>query len=241
MELTDNQAQQLAEAVENVIQSRNFANELRTYDDYMYYQMVNDALEQNDVPQDINPQDIEHELTLKTSMNSEAWAQQLVNEDIQNADELNKNIDDEDVLVQALLYHLDNFDAQVEIKEEIDEVRNRKPTKESLKEAIEESFDVYEFGEYLRENENEVLNEAIKERAIEEGFPQDVDVKQIDYTIDDITLTQSFEAMAENYLDEAEQSEDVRQFIAENLYNKIENDKQFKLDIRIESDPEDVA
>ncbi|MBO0377075.1 hypothetical protein [Staphylococcus warneri] len=241
MELTDNQAQQLAEAVENAIQSRNFANELLIYDDYMYYQMVNDALEQNDVPQDINPQDIEHELTLKTSMNSEAWAQQLANEDIQNADELNKNIDDEDVLVQALLYHLDNFDAQVEIKEEIDEVRNRKPTKESLKEAIEESFDVYEFGEYLRENENEVLNEAIKERAIEEGFPQDVDVKQIDYTIDDITLTQSFEAMAENYLDEAEQSEDVRQFIVENLYNKIENDKQFKLDIRIESDPEDVA
>lgn len=241
MELTDNQAQQLAEAVENVIQSRNFANELRTYDEYMYEEMVNDALEQNDVPQDINPQDIEHELTLKTSMNSEAWAQQLGNEDIQNADELNKNIDDEDELVQALLYHLDNFDAQVEIKEEIDEVRNRKPTKESLKEAIEESFDVYEFGEYLRENENEVLNEAIKERAIEEGFPQDVDVKQIDYTIDDITLTQSFEAMAENYLDEAEQSEDVRQFIAENLYNKIENDKQFKLDIRIESDPEDVA
>ena len=241
MELTDNQAQQLAEAVENVIQSRNFANELRTYDEYMYEEMVNDALEQNDVPQDINPQDIEHELTLKTSMNSEAWAQQLGNEDIQNADELNKTIDDEDELVQALLYHLDNFDAQVEIKEEIDEVRNRKPTKESLKEAIEESFDVYEFGEYLRENENEVLNEAIKERAIEEGFPQDVDVKQIDYTIDDITLTQSFEAMAENYLDEAEQSEDVRQFIAENLYNKIENDKQFKLDIRIESDPEDVA
>ncbi|MGK9289342.1 hypothetical protein [Staphylococcus warneri] len=241
MELTDNQAQQLAEAVENVIQSRNFANELRTYDEYMYEEMVNDALEQNDVPQDINPQDIEHELTLKTSMNSEAWAQQLGNEDIQNADELNKNIDDEDELVQALLYHLDNFDAQVEIKEEIDEVRNRKPTKESLKEEIEESFDVYEFGEYLRENENEVLNEAIKERAIEEGFPQDVDVKQIDYTIDDITLTQSFEAMAENYLDEAEQSEDVRQFIAENLYNKIENDKQFKLDIRIESDPEDVA
>ncbi|HFE4721662.1 hypothetical protein NSA29_11390 [Staphylococcus warneri] len=241
MELTDNQAQQLAEAVENVIQSRNFANELRTYDEYMYEEMVNDALEQNDVPQDINPQDIEHELTLKTSMNSEAWAQQLGNEDIQSADELNKNIDDEDELVQALLNHLDNFDAQVEIKEEIDEVRNRKPTKESLKEEIEESFDVHEFGEYLRENENEVLNEAIKERAIEEGFPQDVDVKQIDYTIDDITLTQSFEAMAENYLDEAEQSEDVRQFIAENLYNKIENDKQFKLDIRIESDPEDVA
>ncbi|WP_270251666.1 hypothetical protein [Staphylococcus warneri] len=242
MELTETQKTKLAEAVENVLQSRNFGGELATYDDYIHVEMVKDALEQNDVPQDIEPKDINHELTLTSKLNSEAWADVLGQNAIQNRDELNKLVEDEDELVQAmLLQDDDNFDAEVEIKEEISEVRNRKPTKETLKDEMEEVYDSYEFGEFLEENENETLQQAVRDSANDEGFPQDVELKDIDYTIDDITFTQSFDAVAEKYLDDAEESEDVRGFVAENLYSILENEKQFKVKIRIESDPEDVG
>ncbi|MBJ8217074.1 hypothetical protein [Staphylococcus pseudintermedius] len=65
MTVSEGQKQKLTEKIEEIIQSTDFGQLLGTTDAYLYEQMVIDAFEQNDMPQDIEPQDVNHELILK--------------------------------------------------------------------------------------------------------------------------------------------------------------------------------
>lgn len=242
MPITETQKQALSESVEDVLQSRNFAQELESSDAYLYEEFVNEALQQNDVPDDIEPRDIEHELKMKSKISADAWAEFLINEVFFEQDNaLKAAIDNEDNLVETMLGNMDdNFDVEVELKEELSEVRNRKPTVESLTEVFNDEYEENEFVEHLRQNENEILLEKVKEVATENGFPSDVNVNNLEYSVTNVNLTHGFDILAERYLDDAESFGDARLYTQNNLYNILENEKAFIPDVEIDTDPSEL-
>lgn len=242
MPITETQKQALSESVEDVLQSRNFAQELESSDAYLYEEFVKQALQQNDVPDDIEPRDIEHELKMKSKISADAWAEFLINEVFfEQGNALKAAIDKEDILVETMLGNMeDNFDVEVELKEEISEVRNRKPTIESLTEIFNDEYDENEFVERLRQNENEILFEKVKEIATENGFPNNVNVNDLEYSVTNVNLTQGFDTLAERYLDDAESLGDARLYAQTNLYNILEDEKAFNPDVEIDMEPSEL-
>ncbi|WP_113589874.1 hypothetical protein [Staphylococcus aureus] len=239
MPVAEQNKQQLADKVEELIQSRNFGEELRAYDAYVYEEMVRDAMENKDIPDFIEPSDVEHELILTNKKSPEAWAETLTQRELLNEQDVKQALDDEEELVQSMLNEIEgNFDAEVEFKEELDEVLMRKPDVKTLSDELENNYDEYTFVEYLKENENELLQERLNETLQEEGFPSDVDKQNIEYSVD-VSIEQSFDTLAERYLEDAREEENARIYAQENINEILEKEKAFSLDITIDSDAED--
>ncbi|HDE9628339.1 TPA: hypothetical protein PD793_002657 [Staphylococcus aureus] len=236
MAISEQQQQKLAEKIEDIIQSTNFGNLLGTLDAYVYEQMVIDAFEQNDMPQDIEPEDVSHELTLTNKKSSEAWAELLSREDIHNSVELEEYLDKEEDLAQLMLEHLEgNFDAEVEIKEELSEIRERKPDMKTLSDALELAYQESEFIEYLKENETNKLNEQIRESAADEGIPHDTSVDEIPYTLY-VSLKTDFDTLAEKYLEEAKESGSTSMYAQENVDRILLQNEAYELDVEVDKE-----
>lgn len=236
MAISEQQKQILAEKIEEIIQSTDFGLLLKAIDAYLYEQMVLDAFEQNDMPQDIEPEDVSHELILKNKKSSEAWAEQLSREDIHNEADLKECVENESELSQLMLQHIeDNFDAEVEIKEELSEIRERKPDVKTLSDALELAYEENEFIEYLKETEPDKLNEKIRENATDEGIPQDTPIEEIPYTIY-VNLKTDFDTLAEKYLEEAKESGSASMYAQENVNRILVQDEAYELDVEVDKE-----
>lgn len=237
MPINEKQKVQLAEKVEEVIQSTNFGEVLRVYDAYTYEEMVHDAFESVDMPSDIEPQDVKHELTITNKTNPEAWAELLASKDILDGAELKKVLDNEDELAQYMvLDHFDgNFEATVEIKEELHEIRERKPDVKTLSDELENVYDETEFIEYLKQERKDEFDEKVRELAADEGVPVDTPVEKIPYTAY-INLTKDFDTLAERYLEQAIEKESVSTFAVEYINNILVEEKAYELDIEVDAE-----
>ena len=244
MAISEEQTQQLSTKVEELLESRDFGSELASNDAYLYEEMVKDAFEQKDIPSDIEAKDLEPEpkLKLKSKLTAEAWSHLLARESIHNEIELREALENEEELVGEMLNHLDgNFDADIEIEEELSEIRNRKPDVKTLSDDLENTYDEATFVEHLKENENEVLLEKVREYATEEGISQDVPVSKIEY-ITHISLTTDFDTLAEKYLEEAREQRNSSMYASENIFNILEKEKAYEIsEIEITSDAEELA
>ncbi|HDH4174435.1 TPA: hypothetical protein PIX14_002466 [Staphylococcus aureus] len=236
MTVSKGQKQKLSEKIEEVIQSTNFGSVLATTDAYLYEQMVIDAFEQNDMPNDIEPQDVNHELTLTNKTNTESWTELLIREDIHSDETLKSYLDNEEDLAQLMLNHIENnFDATVEIKEELSEVRDRKPDVKTLSDALELAYDENTFIEYLKEEETDKFNEKVRETAADEGIPYDMTIDEIPYTAY-ISLKTDFDSLAEKYIEEAKESESTSMYAQENINKLLVQGGFYELDIEVDKD-----
>ncbi|HFD6103765.1 TPA: hypothetical protein ACF5GV_002859, partial [Staphylococcus aureus] len=77
MAINEQQIQKLSEKIEEILQSTNFGQLLETTDAYLYEEMVRDAFEQKDMPEDIDTKDVNHELILKSNKSADSWAELL--------------------------------------------------------------------------------------------------------------------------------------------------------------------
>ncbi|WP_457817841.1 hypothetical protein [Staphylococcus aureus] len=236
MTVSEGQKQKLSEKIEEVIQSTNFGSVLATTDAYLYEQMVIDAFEQNDMPNDIEPQDVNHELTLTNKTNPESWTELLIREDIHSDETLKSYLDNEEDLAQLMLNHIENnFDATVEIKEELSEVRDRKPDVKTLSDALELAYDENTFIEYLKEEETDKFNEKVRETAADEGIPYEMTIDEIPYTAY-ISLKTDFDSLAEKYIEEAKESESTSMYAQENINKLLVQGGFYELDIEVDKD-----
>lgn len=241
MPINEQQTQQLATKIEELLESRDFGNELASSDAYLYEELVKDAFEQNDMPSDIEPKDVQHKLNLKSKLTAEAWGELLGREVIHNDIELKEHLENEDDIVQEMLNRIDgNFDATLEIEEELSEVRNRVPDIKTLSDDLELSYDEPTFIEHLKENENEILNEKVRELASDEGISNDVSLSKIEYETH-VNLTTDFDTLAEKYLEDAKEHGNSSMYASENIFNILEKEKAYELDIEITSDAEEIA
>lgn len=239
----DTKKQQLADKVEEVLQSRDFAKELQANDEYLYEEIIREALEKKDVPDFIEPNDIKKkEVTLTSKQTPEGWAEHLSKTELLNEVEMQQAIDNEDELVTVMLNELEgNFDIDVDIQEELSEILERKPDVKTLSDALEQAYEEWNFVEYLKENDNELLDERWKESLQENGFPPHIDKNSndVEYTVH-VTINKSFDDFAERYLEDAREKENVRLYASENINEIIAKEKAFELEIEFESDAEDL-
>ncbi|HDG9757021.1 TPA: hypothetical protein PBY39_002372 [Staphylococcus aureus] len=236
MPINEQQIQKLSEKIEDILQSTNFGDLLATTDAYLYEEMVIDAFEQKDMPEDIEPKDVNHELILKSNKSSDSWAELLSREEIQSESDLNDYLDKEEDLAQLMLNHIEgNFDAEVEIKEELNEVRERKPDVKTLSDALENAYEENEFIEYLKENETDKFKEKVKEVASDEGIPHNTPVEEIPHTAY-ISLESDFDSIAERHLEEAIEKESATMYAHENINRILVQEKAYELDVEVDKE-----
>lgn len=237
MPINEQQTQELAKKIEDVIQSTDFGRALGTYDDYLYEEMIKQGFEQKNMPSDINPEDVEgKELKLKNNLSSEAWAELLGRTEIRSEADFRKLIENEEEIVQSMLNNMENrFQATVEITEELSEIRERKPDMKTLSDALENNYDENIFIEYLEQNRSEEIKERVKETASDEGVPQSTPVEKIPYTVY-VRLTKDFDTLAESYLDAAIERGNVTTYASENVSSILLKEKAYEILPEIELD-----
>lgn len=237
MPINEQQTQELAKKIEDVIQSTDFGRALGTYDDYLYEEMIKQGFEQKNMPSDINPEDVEgKELKLKNNLSSEAWAELLGRTEIRSEADFRKLIENEEEIVQSMLNNMENrFQATVEITEELSEIRKRKPDMKTLSDALENNYDENIFIEYLEQNRSEEIKERVKETASDEGVPQSTPVEKIPYTVY-VRLTKDFDTLAESYLDAAIEHGNVTTYASENVSSILLKEKAYEILPEIELD-----
>ncbi len=237
MPINEQQTQELAKKIEDVIQSTDFGRALGTYDDYLYEEMIKQGFEQKNMPSDINPEDVEgKELKLKNNLSSEAWAELLGRTEIRSEADFRKLIENEEEIVQSMLNNMENrFQATVEITEELSEIRERKPDMKTLSDALENNYDENIFIEYLEQNRSEEIKERVKETASDEGVPQSTPVEKIPYTVY-VRLTKDFDTLAESYLDAAIERGNVTTYASENVSSILLKEKAYEILPEIEFD-----
>src|SRR5699024_810694 len=176
-------------------------------------------------------------MTITNKTNTEAWAELLASKDILDGAELKKVLDNQDELAQYMvLDHFDgNFEATVEIKEELHEIRERKPDIKTLSDELENVYDEKEFIEYLKQERKDEFDEKVRELAADEGVPVDTPVEKIPYTAY-INLTKDFDTLAERYLEQAIEKESVSTFAVENINNILVEEKAYELDIEVDAE-----
>lgn len=237
MPINEQQTQELAKKIEDVIQSTDFGRALGTYDDYLYEEMIKQGFEQKNMPSDINPEDVEgKELKLKNNLSSEAWAELLGRTEIRSEADFRKLIENEEEIVQSMLNNMENrFQATVEITEELSEIRERKPDMKTLSDALENNYDENIFIEYLEQNRSEEIKERVKETASDEGVPQSTPVEKIPCTVY-VRLTKDFDTLAESYLDAAIERGNVTTYASENVSSILLKEKAYEILPEIEFD-----
>lgn len=236
MTINEQQKKQLENKVEEVIQSTDFGRLFETVDPYTYEEIVKEAFESVDMPSDIEPKDVDHELKLTNKTNPEAWAELLSREDILDGADLKSVLEDDEELAQIMLYHIENnFDATVEIKEELSEIRERKPDVKTLSDELENHYNEPEFIEYLKENRRDEFEERVRELANDEGVPEDTPVEKIPYTAY-VSLTKDFDTLAEKHLEQATEKESASTYAAENINEILVEDEAYELDIEVDAE-----
>lgn len=237
MPINEQQTVELSKKIEEVIQSTDFARVLEAYDSYLYEEMLKKGFEQKNMPSDIEPKHVEgKELKLQNKLSSEAWAELLGRTEIQNNTDYKKLLENEEELKQAMLLHMENrFEATVNITEELSEIRERKPDIKTLSDALENSYDEYEFIEVLEQSKKELINERVRETASDEGVPQSTPIDKIPYALY-VNLTTDFDTLAERYLDEATENGNTTNYASENVSNILLKENAFEINPEVELD-----
>ena len=213
----------------------------RADDEYNYGYVVNEALMDEDFPDDANHTNTNVEVEIRNNSDLDVWCDMFEHYNhISGEDEFEANKDDEDSYLLTIYDNIEMTEIVVTILDDVDEWLDQNPTEEYLAEQIEMEWDE----EFIREvvpiyaiDYDEKLREAIEDDA----FPDDVDIMDIEVFITDIEENTSFENMAAQFIDNVYSSfESVSDYTRENqhIFDALENG-YVRYEIEVASDPED--
>lgn len=213
----------------------------RADDEYNYGYVVNEALIDENFPDDANHTNTNVEVEIRNNSDLDVWCDMFEHYNhISGEDEFEANKDNEDSYLLTIYDNIEMTEIVVTILDDVDEWLDQNPTEEYLAEQIEMEWDE----EFIREvvpiyaiDYDEKLREAIEDDA----FPDDVDIMDIEVFITDIEENTSFENMAAQFIDNVYSSfESVSDYTRENqhIFDALENG-YVRYEIEVASDPED--
>ena len=102
-------------------------------------------------------------------------------------------------------------------------------------------YDPTELEEMIRQNNDEVVYEKVKEQLLEEGFPEDVTPDDVDFIIYDAKLEKTFDDLAVEFIDDVNQNYNtVQDYLKTQFYMDIvRNDRNYDFEVELTTDPED--
>lgn len=213
----------------------------RADDEYNYGYVVNEALMDEDFPDDANHTNINVEVEIRNNSDLDVWCDMFEHYNhISGEDEFEANKDDEESYLLTIYDNIDMTEIVVTILDDVDEWLDQNPTEESLAEQIELEWDEEFIREVIPAYAIDYV-EKIKEAIEDDDFPDDVDVMAIDVFVIDIEEGTSFENMAVQFIDNVYNNfESVSEYTRENqhMFDALENG-MVEYEIEVTSDPED--
>ncbi|RIM88907.1 hypothetical protein BU107_04710 [Staphylococcus xylosus] len=239
MKLTEEQKKKLINGFEEAFNSKELPETFKERYHSVYKAMGKDVLAQNGYPKnaDIDKGNFELRISPKTSY--EAFADNVQEDvDFGNKEEFLAIADNHKFYVDYIMKKVQDINVDFILKDDPNEYLEKNPTEEYLAKEIDRFFDSHVLEERLRESE-EFKEMYLAEKAVEEGFDDDVQLDKIRYRIENLEIDISYLELAEYFLDsDAIKGDDtVRGFLNRELYRQIIKHHFYECNVVIETNP----
>lgn len=245
MALSQTQLDKLADAFSHQFtdNKRELGNRLREEYEYEYDQAFADTLNSEGFPTpQANYMNVNHYTEIESNISMDDWAELVQDNDIvSDKDEFDAFINDDNNIFYTIMDNLDQTSINFIIEEELSEWIEAHPTEAYLSEEMEIYYDPTEFEEVIRQNNDEIVHEKVKEQLLEEGFPEDVTPDDVDFVIYDARLEKTFDDLAVEHIDDVNQNyNSVDDYLKTQFYTDIvSNDRNYNFEVELTTDPED--
>lgn len=245
MALSQSQLDKIAEAFNHQFtdNKRELGDRLREEYEYEYDQVFSETLENEGFPTpQANYMNVNHYAEVESRISMEDWATLVEDSDMVNdKDAYDAFINDDDEVFYTIMNNLDQTTVNFIIEEELSEWIEAHPTEAYLSEEMEIYYDPTEFEEVIRQNNDEIVHEKVKEQLLEEGFPEDVTPDDVDFVIYDARLEKTFDDLAVEHIDNVNQNyNSVDDYLKTQFYTDIvSNDRNYNFEVELTTDPED--
>lgn len=245
MALSQTQLDKLAYAFNHQFtdNKRELGNRLREEYEYEYDQAFADTLNSEGFPTpQANYMNVNHYTEIESNISMDDWAELVQDNDIvSDKDEFDAFINDDNNIFYTIMDNLDQTSINFIIEEELSEWIEAHPTEAYLSEEMEIYYDPTEFEEVIRQNNDEIVHEKVKEQLLEEGFPEDVTPDDVDFVIYDARLKKTFDDLAVEHIDDVNQNyNSVDDYLKTQFYTDIvSNDRNYDFEVELTTDPED--
>lgn len=200
--------------------------------------IIDQALKSESFPMDANMYNVKADILIHRGMSSADWAEYYVNEkDISDEDKFQTALNDD--LYYFITENLEKTSIEVKIKDNLAEWLDKHGTVEYLESKMEKEYEVIVLQEMIELQEPIEVQQKVQQTLSEEGFPENVTADDVDYSVYDIKLTESFESLAERHIDDIEQHGGVTKYIKDQFYKDIVDDNLYTFNVEITSDRED--
>lgn len=238
MEFTAKQKQELKEGFKNALAKKDILEEeyKKKHPD-LYNEIVKDYLVVDGFPESVNKEKVDYSFILTSE--PETMFDILSDRDvIEDEQQYLSVVNDPDFFIDNITDVPMYLQPSLSIRTTAEEYLQKYPTKEYLSERISNKYEEKVFDELLKAVE-EVKTE-VKEKAMQDGFKNDVDLDKLRYSLNP-SLINGYEGLAQDIISQSVigESNNVDNFLDEELYNYIYNNDLYKLDIRIDDTPEE--
>lgn len=243
--LSNQQIQKLADKFSDIFtdEKRELGDRLLLEYEYDYDQEFSEFLDSEGFPTpQANYMNVMHYAEIESNIDFEQWAEiASEDEDINGQDDFESYLNDDDNFFYTIMNNMDSATVNFYIEEELQEWIESHPTEAYLSEEMEKFYDPTEFEEVIRQNNDEVVHDKVKEALSEEGFPEDTNPDDVDFNVYDVQLNKTFDDFAVEFIDDVNQSYDsVKDYLETQFYiDVISNESNYDFEVEITSDPED--
>lgn len=244
MKLTKAQRNVLQKQFELAFQDKELVTAFKEDYENIYERMAQDVLTQNGFPKMTEINDNVVEMEIKPKSDVEPFVDYVEgSDDIEDDDDFEHIRTDGSYFIEIILEreNLRHTNISFRIKKDPSEYLEEHPTEQYLAKEMSKAYDKNELEKHVKEN-SEFKEEELREYLVDEGFPEDVDLNKVKYSMDNLQLTDSFTNIAEMILDTGRFSsgDRVNSFVKRDMYKIIVDGKLYEYDFRLESDPHEL-
>lgn len=245
MALSQAQLDKLAQAFDHQFtdNKRELGNRLREEYEYEYDQEFSETLEGEGFPTPhANYMNVNHYTEIESRLSMDDWATFVEDNDVvSDSDGFDAYIGDENNIVYTIMNNLEQTNINFIIEEELSEWIESHPTEAYLSEEMERYYEPTELEEIIRQSNDEVVHDKVKEQLLEEGFPEDVKPDEVDFLIYDVKLEKTFDDLAIEFIDDVNQSyNSVQDYLKTQFYiDVVRNDRNYDFEVELTTDPEE--
>ncbi|PKE06424.1 hypothetical protein CW676_07745 [Macrococcoides caseolyticum] len=206
----------------------------------LYNEIIHDYLVWDGLPKDVKAEKVNY--TVDISGDPEALVQILeIREIIQDEEQFKANIENDKFYIDNIIDVPMYIDMQVTIKTTVEEYMDKFPDGEYISYRLNNYYEEEEFVKFLEEKED--VKEWIKREAKQEGFPDDVDLEKLKYTLHSNVSGNQMHRVAEHIHQREVITEEnpLSKFIPNELYSYIYNHALFDLRLELNQTPEEYS
>ncbi|HHC5942945.1 hypothetical protein DWB88_13775 (plasmid) [Staphylococcus warneri] len=241
MKFTKAQKEVLTKGYEEAFKNDELHERVKTDYKEMYEDLAKDILKDNGYPEDVDVQKIKIDIQLKPKGSIDDFVTNLEeSEKIDDIDTFTSVSTDSQFYIEDILDNIQMTNVEIEFKADPEEYLNQHPTIEYLSKEMQRLYDESKLKELLLENDL-FEREYVEPRAEEEGF-ESPNVKDLKYHIEDVELKEPYTTLSDRFISSGKVGENgmsVQEFMRQEFYNEVINNRLYEVKIKFDSDPND--